>query len=170
MADNKWLLQRGEPSRLAAILVHVTVIRATTGMPRPFNDFYPLANVPYVRTCEISLVCMYLCKDVWVCIPRLQRGTVIISSPSESPLVQPLLNSPSTIILESEFRGWNPSQFSVIRWRKCDFAAFTTWWIIHSRSIQWSSSIRFQFSLIGLSVLRCKFHTAGIILNKTCGH
>jgi len=144
MADNKWLLQRGEPSRLAAILVHVTVIRATTGTPRPFNDFYPLANVLYVRTCEISLVCMYLCKDVWVYIPRLQRGTVIISSPSE---ITPGTGSSKLAINDhsrKRIRGWNPFQFSAIRWRKCNFAAFTTWWIIYSRSIQWSSSTGFQ--------------------------
>ncbi|KAL2742792.1 hypothetical protein V1477_008281 [Vespula maculifrons] len=39
--------KRGALSAVAAILVHVTVIRATTAMPRPFNDFYPLANVPH---------------------------------------------------------------------------------------------------------------------------
>lgn len=55
-------------SRLAAILVHVTVIRATTGTPRPFNDFYPLANVLYVRTCEISpvYVCVFVQRYVGV--------------------------------------------------------------------------------------------------------
>ncbi|KAF7393460.1 hypothetical protein HZH68_010279 [Vespula germanica] len=41
--------KRGALSAVAAILVHVTVIRATTAMPRPFNDFYPLANVPHVQ-------------------------------------------------------------------------------------------------------------------------
>lgn len=140
MADNKWLLQRGEPSRLAAILVHVTVIRATTGTPRPFNDFYPLANVLYVRTCEISPACMYLCKDVPMCeyispaYSGVQSSSVV---QAKSPLVQPLLNSSSMIILENAFRGWNPLIFCHSLkevWNA--FAAFVTRWIIHSRSIQ----------------------------------
>lgn len=95
-------MQRGEPSRLAAILVHVTVIRATTGTPRPFNDFYPLANVLYVRTCEISLVCICarMCEYISPAYSGVQSSSVVRA---KSPLVQPLLNSPSTIILEREF-------------------------------------------------------------------
>jgi len=81
---------------LAAILVHVTVIRATTGTPRPFNDFYPLANVLYVHTCEISpvYVCVFVqgCVAVWVYPPHT-RGTVIISSLGEINRVQPLPNT-----------------------------------------------------------------------------
>lgn len=62
-------------------MVHVTVIRATTGTPRPFNDFYPLANVPHVRTCEISRVSVRVCVCVRACVyPSHTRGTVIISS------------------------------------------------------------------------------------------
>lgn len=63
--------KRGALSTVAAILVHVTVIRATTGMPRPFNDFYPLANVPHVRTCEILRV--YACACMCVCVYRPPR-------------------------------------------------------------------------------------------------
>lgn len=67
----------------AAILVHVTVIRATTGTPRPFNDFYPLANVPRVCTCEISRVCAAISLPC-------TGSTVIISSPGEITPIHPL--------------------------------------------------------------------------------
>lgn len=52
----------------SAILVHVTVIRATTGTPRPFNDFYPTTNVYMLGAKFRECVCV------------LMQGTVIISS------------------------------------------------------------------------------------------
>ena len=66
-------------------MVHVTVIRATTGTPRPFNDFYPLANVPHVRTCEISRVSVRVCARARVCIPRtsgVQSSSVVVQAKS----------------------------------------------------------------------------------------
>lgn len=55
-------------------MVHVTVIRATTGTPRPFNDFYPLANVLYVRAKFLSCMCVYLFTGRLMCeyIPRIR--------------------------------------------------------------------------------------------------
>lgn len=87
-------------------MVHVTVIRATTGTPRPFNDFYPLANVLYVRNFSLVCVCVCLFRDTLMCeyisrIRGVQSSSVVRA---KSTRVQPLSNSPSAIVLENAFR------------------------------------------------------------------
>lgn len=94
-------------------MVHVTVIRATTGTPRPFNDFYPLANVLYVRAKFLPRMCtcgclLYVCVCVGSCAlvyPPHTRGTVIISSLGEISRVQPLPNSASVSVLAGARRA-----------------------------------------------------------------